>query len=178
MSQPDAAGVPGRSGAATALAWLLRLGGVLTCSAFLTVWLPVDTMQSVHRDLGLGELTTSPVVEYMARSLSLLYGFHGVLLFVVASDVHRHLAIVRFLGWMNVLFGLAILAVDLHAGLPPWWSWVEGPPVTAVGVVLLLLARRVAAPDRSAAWELLRTPPSRLGRRSRPAGSCSSGSAR
>jgi hypothetical protein len=43
---------------------------------------------------------------------------------------------------MNILLGIALLLVDLHAGLPAWWTWNEGPPVAAIGVLILALERR------------------------------------
>ena len=43
------------------------------------------------------------------------------------------------MGWMYVLLGAARRAVDLHAGLPAWRVWWDGPPVLAAGVLTLLL---------------------------------------
>lgn len=128
--------------AETALRTLLRIGAALLLLAFPTALLSDEAMAATHRWLGLGELVVSPIVGYLARSLSLFYGFHGVLLLVVSFDVRRLAPIVIYLGTMNVLLGIALLAVDLHAGLPAWWTWNEGPPVAAIGVVILLLERR------------------------------------
>jgi hypothetical protein len=124
---------------------LLRLGGVVTLSAFLAMLLPVEWMASTHRWLGLGEFPHSPVVDYLARSVAALYGFHGVLLLIVASDPVRFLTIVRFIGVMNVGFGLILVAIDAHAGLPWWWTLGEGPPITAFGLVVLFLSRRTGS---------------------------------
>jgi len=123
------------------LAWLLRLGSCITLSAFLTALLPAETMAAVHRDLGMGELEVVPVVDYMARSLSMLYGFHGALLMLLSFHVQRLAPVIVFIGWMNVLFGAALLAIDLHAGLPAWWIAAEGPWVMAMGVLVLVLVR-------------------------------------
>jgi hypothetical protein len=123
------------------LAWLLRLGAVLTLPAFATALLPAATMAAVHRDLGLGELVVTPAVDYMARSLSLLYGFHGGLMLLLSFHVRRLAPVVVYLGAMNVVLGAALLAIDLHAGLPGWWVAAEGPPVIGVGVLLLALVR-------------------------------------
>ena len=75
---------------------LLRLGGTVTVLAFLAMFLPVDWMAWTHRWLGLGEFPRSVVVEYLARSIAALYGFHGVLLFIVARDPVRFAPVVRF----------------------------------------------------------------------------------
>ena len=59
------------------LVFLLRLAGSVTASAFLAIFLPVEWMASTHRWLGLGEFPRAPVVDYLARSIAALYGFHG-----------------------------------------------------------------------------------------------------
>jgi hypothetical protein len=126
------------------LAWLLRLGACLTLPAFLTALLPAATMAAVHRALGLGAVEVGPVFDYMARSLSLLYGFHGGLMLLLSFHVRRLAPVVVYLGGMNVVLGAALLAIDLHAGLPWWWIAAEGPPVIATGVLFLALARKAA----------------------------------
>jgi hypothetical protein len=123
------------------LVFLLRLGGIVTLSAFLAMFLPADWMAATHRWLGLGEFPRSAVVDYLARSIAALYGFHGVLLLVVARDPVRFAPIVRFIGVMNVAFGVMLVAIDAQAGLPWWWTLGEGPPITAFGLAVLLLSR-------------------------------------
>ena len=80
-------------------------------------------------------------MDYLARSLAAMYGFHGVLLFVVARDPVRFQTIVRFIGWMNIGLGLMLIGIDAYAGLPAWWTLTEGPPIIAFGGVVLYLAR-------------------------------------
>jgi hypothetical protein len=115
---------------------LLRLAGVFTVTAFAAMLLPVDWMASTHRLLGLGEFPRSAVVDYLARSIAALYGFHGVLLLIVSSDPVRYRTIVSYVAWMNTLFGVMLLLIDLHAGMPPLWTWLEGPPIIAFGLVI------------------------------------------
>jgi hypothetical protein len=55
-------------------------------------------MAATHRWLGLGEMPTGPVVEYLARSLSAFYAVMGALCLVVAADLERYRPLVRFLG--------------------------------------------------------------------------------
>jgi hypothetical protein len=125
------------------LIFLLRLGGVVTGSAFFAVLLPVEWMASTHEALGLGSLPRSAVFDYLARSVAALYGFHGVLLFVVSSDPVRYRPIVWYVAIMNIFFGLMTLAIDLHAGLPVWWTLGEGPSVIALGVIVAILNRSI-----------------------------------
>ncbi len=126
---------------------MLRVGAVATLAAFPTALLPTDTMVAVHAKLGLGELDAGPIHQYMARSLSLLYGFHGALLMLLSFRVRQLLPVVTYVGWMNVLFGAGMLAIDLHAGLPWWWTAGEGPGIAAMGLVLLCLRAKVSAAD-------------------------------
>ena len=121
---------------------LLRLAGTITVMAFLAMLLPVEWMVSTHRWLGLGEFPRMPVVDYLARSVAALYGFHGALLLLISRDPIKHLTIVRFVACMNVLFGLMIIAIDVHAGMPLLWTLMEGPPIIAFGVVIALLGVR------------------------------------
>jgi hypothetical protein len=124
-----------------ALVGLLRLAGCITATAFLAIFLPVEWMASTHRWLGLGEFPRTPVVDYLARSVAALYGFHGVLLLIVSRDPIRYRGIVSYVAIMNILFGLIVLAIDIHAGLPLAWTVVEGPPIFLFGIVLALLNR-------------------------------------
>jgi hypothetical protein len=123
------------------LIFFLRLGGVITTAAFLAIFLPVEWMADAHEWLGLGEFPRAPVVDYLARSIAVLYGFHGVLLFVVSSNVVRFRPIVLYIGTMNLLFGVFMTGIDLYAGMPSWWTLAEGPPIAGFGVAILYLAR-------------------------------------
>ena len=120
---------------------LLRLAGGFTATAFLAVFLPADWMAATHRWLGLGEFPRAAIVDYLTRSIAALYGFHGVLLLLVSRNPAQHRSIVRYLGVMNVLFGLLLVLVDLHAGMPAFWTLAEGPPIIAFGLVVLYFSR-------------------------------------
>jgi len=104
-------------------------------------------MASTHRWLGLGEFPRAPVVDYLARSIAALYGFHGVLLLVVSTDPVRYRAIVWFVAAMNVAFGLIVIAIDVHAGMPAFWTLGEGPPIIALGIVIAILNAGMPAPS-------------------------------
>ncbi|HET7696043.1 MAG TPA: hypothetical protein VFK57_10075 [Vicinamibacterales bacterium] len=128
--------------------WLvvvLRIAGVFTIAAFPAMLLPVDWMASTHARLGLGEFPRSAVVDYLARSIAALYGFHGVLVLLVSTDPVRYRPIVWFIAVMNIAFGAMLIAIDLHAGLPAYWTALEGPPIIAFGLVIALLTRLTSA---------------------------------
>ncbi len=125
------------------LAILLRIAGGVMLLAFGAVFMPTDWMAANHRWLGLGEFPASPLVDYLTRSASILYGIHGGLYLVVARDVRRHAPVLKYLAATAVLFGALMLGVDLHAGMPWYWTFSEGPSVLAFGVLLLVLQRSV-----------------------------------
>ena len=124
---------------------VLRIAGCATVAAFPAMLLPVEWMASTHAWLGLGEFPRSAVMEYLARSIAALYGFHGVLVLLVSTNPVRYRPIVWFIAVMNVAFGLMMVAIDLHAGLPPLWTALEGPPIVVFGIVIAGLNRMTAA---------------------------------
>ena len=123
-----------------ALVILLRFVGVPALFALVPVFMPFSWMIATHRWLGLGEMPTAPVVEYLARSLSAFYALFGALCLVAAADLERYRPLVRFLGVAFALMSMVLLGVDLAAGMPWWWSASEGPGGAAFGVLLFLLA--------------------------------------
>ena len=125
------------------LVLLLRFAGAVMLLAFPAMLLPVEWMAATHRFLGLGEFPHAPVVEYLTRSVAALYGFHGTLLLVSSRDPVRHRAVIRYVVWMNVIFGTLITAIDLEAGMPLLWTLLEGPPVVIYGLALGVLSKRL-----------------------------------
>jgi hypothetical protein len=122
---------------------LLRLGALVLLLAFPAMLLPAGWMTATHAWLGLGSFPAAPIVFYLSRSIAALYGFHGVLLWMVSGDLVRYRPIVVYVGVMNMVFGVSILAIDVLSGLPWYWVIAEGPPVTSLGVVFLALVRHV-----------------------------------
>lgn len=130
----------------TALTVILRLAAIVTLTAFFAMVLPATWMASTHRALGFGEWPETPVFEYLSRSIAALYGFHGGLLLLISRDPARHVTIVKYMAFMYVAFGLIVLAIDLDAGMPVWWTLGEGPPLALVGVLIAYLARDLRNP--------------------------------
>jgi hypothetical protein len=120
---------------------LYVLGGVMTV-AFLARVMPTTWMAATAEWLEVGPLPRSPLTEYLTRSLSLLYGVFGVLHLYLARDVVRHLDLIVVFGWLTMVVGVALTAIDFAAGMPPMWSWSEGPPTVLVGAAYVWLARR------------------------------------
>jgi len=126
------------------LVLILRLDGAVTVLAFGAMLLPVDWVADTHRWLGLGDFPNAPVTDYLVRSVCALYGSFGVLFLLVAGDPLRYQRIVRYIGVMHIIFGVLMIPIDLHAGMPAWWTMIEGPPLVGVGVLTLFLLNRAA----------------------------------
>jgi len=125
-----------------ALQILLRIGGVTMLLAFFTIFLPVRWMAVTHEWLGLGEFPESPLVDYLTRSVSLLYASNGGLLLVASFDVRRYRPVLVYLGIATAVGGLILLRFDLRAGLPAYWTLWEGPSVAVIGCLMVWLALR------------------------------------
>src|SRR5581483_12132009 len=97
---------------------LLRIVGVGSLFALVAVFMPSSWMAAAHRWLGLGEMPTGPVVEYLARDLSAFYALMGALLLVMASDLERYRPLVRFFALAFLVLCLLFTGVDLVAGMP------------------------------------------------------------
>ena len=122
---------------------VLRLAGAFMLLALLAIVMPTDWMGVGHRRLGLGEFPASALVDYLTRSVAALYAIHGGLYLALATNVRRHAGVIRYVAWANMIFGAAVIGIDLHAGLPWYWTLVEGPPVIGFGALLLLLLRGI-----------------------------------
>jgi hypothetical protein len=127
---------------------VMVLVGLSELPALGAVFLPIATMDAIHRWLGLGPLPAGPIVEYLARSLSLFYAMQGGLFLLAATDLRRYSGLVYYLGGSMLLLGVVVLGIDLSAGLPAWWTWGEGCVTLATGLAVLAL-NRLAGPRSS-----------------------------
>lgn len=132
--------------AKTVLSAVLCILGGGASFAVVAVFMPMSWMVAIHRWLGLGEMPTAPIVEYLARSVSAFYVFIGALCLVVASDLERYQPLVRFLGVGFFVTGVVFTGVDVVTGMPWWWSVFEGPPGILVGAWMFYLARNNRGP--------------------------------
>jgi hypothetical protein len=126
------------------LAWLLVLAGLGEFLAFACAVMPFSWMDEVHRWLDLGPLPHTPAVEYMARSLSLAYGLHALLLWLLASDVTRFRPVIAFHGYVFMALAPVFLALDFWAGLPWYWTFIDAWPCLFFGAAILWLNRDAA----------------------------------
>jgi hypothetical protein len=120
---------------------ILRAFGVMDMLAFIAVAMPMAWMETGHQWVGLGSFPDAPVAGYLARSASLMYGLHGMLLFLLATDTDRYGKLIRWIAGMTVLHGGFMLTIDLVEQMPLWWTIVEGPAFSLTGIVILVAQR-------------------------------------
>ena len=132
-----------------ALIILLCVVGVVACTAIIASVMPTTWIVATHRWLGLGDFPDAPITQYLARSISALYAIFGGLAIVASTDVLRYAPIVHFFAYVTLAFGILITGIDSIAGMPTCWTLFEGPTTFILGVVILLLARRVVRSDGS-----------------------------
>ena len=125
--------------AETVLKILFRLNALLLTSAFLTIFLPVAWMRQAHQWLGLGTFPDASITEYLARSCSMMYSVHGLVLLVVSFNLRRYWELIPLLAGVHVLMGALLLGIDIKSGMPWYWTLVEGPGILIFGCALLWL---------------------------------------
>lgn len=132
-----------------ALIIVLRVVGVLSCTALIASVMPTTWIAATHKWLGLGDFPDEPITQYLARSISALYAVFGGLLILVSNEVRRYAPIISFVGYVCLAFGILLTGIDTMAGMPTYWTLFEGPTTFLLGVVILLLARRLERSDGS-----------------------------
>ena len=116
---------------------LFRLNAFMLTSAALAAFLPNRWMIEIHSKLGLGEMTQQTIVEYLARSCSMLYFIHGLVLAYVSLNMRKYWEMVRFLAFLHLLLGAFVLGIDLKSGMPAYWTVAEGGGIMLFSCVLL-----------------------------------------
>lgn len=123
------------------LVWLLRLAGLVEIFAFVAVVMPRSWMETSHAWLGMGEMPDGPLVMFMIRQASYVYGAHGVSLWVIASDVVRLRPLVVFNGFSFLIAAPVFFLIDRINGMPLWWAVMDPISCGFFGALLLLLIR-------------------------------------
>jgi len=120
----------------------LRVVGGISLLAFLAAVMPEQWMVQAAESIGFDPFPDSPLTFYLARNLSLLYGFVGGFLIVISLDLDRYRPLVWYAAIGTMLFGLLQLLVDAMSGLPAWWSLGESSSTFFGGVLLYWIQRR------------------------------------
>jgi hypothetical protein len=123
---------------------LLRALGTLDLLAFLAVFMPDDWMAASHAWLGMGEFPRSSLVDYLARSASLMYAQHGAVFLFLSGHVRRYRGLIRLMAVIALVSAVIMLAIDLLARIPLFWTVIEGPGYAVLASAVLVLERRTA----------------------------------
>jgi hypothetical protein len=120
---------------------LLRLAGAVEILAFVAVVMPRSWMEWSHVRLGMGQMPEGAVLMFLIRQASYVYGMHGIMLWVLASDVVRFRPLVIFTGISFLLAGPVFFIIDYVSGMPLWWTVADSVGCAFFGAALLLLSR-------------------------------------
>jgi hypothetical protein len=134
--------------AAVLLGVLLRFVGCLLLLAAAAIVMPFEWMAALHQALGLGGLPELPVIQYLTRSVSAVYATWGAFFLYLSFDVRRHLVVIRFLMVVKMLFALVLIAIDILAGMPWFWTVYEGPPILVIAAAMWWLSYRAEPEPR------------------------------
>ena len=129
-----------------AIVVILRLLGIAALLAIPAIFMPYSWMNEVHDYLGLGDMPDTPIVSYLARSLSMFYAMFGAIAVYVSFDLRRYWSFVRLLALLSVAVGITLFWIDYHSNMPLHWTIVEGPFTIIVGVAILWLQSRSRKP--------------------------------
>ena len=125
--------------AETILTWLLRLDGVVMSLAIIPVFFPDALMYWIHERIGLEEMPTDPITEYLARSCSMLYALHGAIILYISRRPRDYWNLIRWILLLHMILGIVLFGVDLNAGLPVYWIAGEGLPIAALATFMFWL---------------------------------------
>ncbi len=120
--------------------------GYLSLLAFGAAVMPQKWIVEIAEELGFEPFPSAPITFYLARNLSLLYGFVGCTLLVISSDLVRYRPLVRKIAIGTVLFGILQWIVDAQSGMPIWWTAQESLFAIAGGTVIAILDKKTESP--------------------------------
>ena len=120
----------------------LRVVGYFTLLAFAAAVMPESWMVKIAKALTIDPFPSSPLTFYLARNLSLIYGFVGAGVLVIASDLDRYRPLVRLLAIGTMAFGVLQLVCDGMSAMPWWWSVGEGLSTLGGGILMYYLDAR------------------------------------
>ena len=128
----------------TLLIYLLRACGLIDLLALGMALIPSSWIIIAHGHLGMGRFPEESIALYLARSSSLMYAVHGILLIFVSFDIDRYLPLIRLLAWVALVHGTILIGIDCYSGMPWWWTCIEGPLLIAWGMVVFASVRAFA----------------------------------
>ena len=116
--------------------------------------MPLSWMAFIHEWLGMGVLPDKPVVEYLARTTSALFGFLGGLYLVLATDVRRYARVITYSAMATLVLPAVNTPLCLRAGMPPWWMWGDVVVCWLFGLGILFLQWRAGSLRKNSALDV------------------------
>ena len=121
------------------LAWFLWLVGVFTQLAFVAALMPASWFVIITQEIGLDAFPETPLAFYLARHLSLMYGFVGIALIVISYQLSRYRDLIGYLAYGVIVFGILQGIIDLQSGMPLIWTLGESISSVIGGLMILWL---------------------------------------
>lgn len=114
------------------LVLVLRGTSVLFLLAFVGAALPENWMKAVYEWGELGSWPGGPLLVYLVRVVSILYGFLGLLALYLSFNVRRYRPLIRFIAIVSFAFAPVMFWVIWAAGLPTVWAVSEPTSILVV----------------------------------------------
>ena len=114
--------------------------------ALLIALIPSSWIISSHGHLGMGRFPDENIALYLARSSSLMYAIHGLLLIFVSFDIDRYLPLIRLLAGIALIHGILLIGIDISTPMPWWWTCGEGPLLLMWGGLTFMLLSNKTPP--------------------------------
>lgn len=121
------------------LVLFLQFIGYTALLAFGAAVMPKAWMVAIAKILTIDPFPAAPLTFYLARNLSLVYGFVGIGVLIIANDVHRYGPMVRQLAMGTMAFGILQLVCNEMSAMPWWWTLGEGLSTFGGGVTMFWL---------------------------------------
>jgi hypothetical protein len=123
------------------LVLVLRVSGTLFLLAFVGAALPESWMKAVYEWDDLGPWPGGALLVYLARAVSILYGFYGLLVLYLSFDVWRYAPLIRFIAIVSLPFAPIMFVVIWTAGLPTIWAVSESTSIFLISALWYVLSR-------------------------------------
>lgn len=127
---------------------MLRTIGLFDLLALIAVVSPRKWIAETHSMLGMGGFPIEPIAGYLARCTSIWYASYGMLLWFVSFDAEKYSLLITCLAWTMFVQGFVVAGIDVSEGMPHWWTVLEGPCCSGLGISLLVLQRLAMASSK------------------------------
>jgi hypothetical protein len=129
------------------LVLVLRATAVLLLLAFVGAVLPESWMKAVYEWGELGTWPGGALLVYLARVVSLLYGFLGLVTLYLSFDVGRYQPLIRFMAIVSFAFAPVMFGVIWAAGLPMVWAVSEPASIVVISGLWYIASRPAGLGD-------------------------------